>query len=83
VDRGPYLDDPKDERPRDRRRLGVLWRLLPLVRPHFWRFVLALACLFACFDCRPTALPCRHATAAGFWFVFHSTRLRRHPSRFF
>ena len=48
MDRGPYLDDPKDERqPRDRRRLAVLWRLLPLVRPHVWRFVLALVCLFA------------------------------------
>jgi len=45
--RGPYLDDPKDEQPRDRRRLAVLWRLLPLVRPHFGRFVLALLCLFA------------------------------------
>jgi len=45
--RGPYLDDPKDEQPRDRRRLAVLWRLLPLVRPHLGRFVLALLCLFA------------------------------------
>jgi ABC transporter fused permease/ATP-binding protein len=44
--RGPYLDDPKDE-PRERRSLAVLWRLVPLVRPHFWRFVLAIACLFA------------------------------------
>ncbi|MDQ3336828.1 MAG: ABC transporter transmembrane domain-containing protein [Myxococcota bacterium] len=47
VARGPYLDDPKDEQPKDRRRLAVLWRLLPLVRPHLWRFVLALLCLFA------------------------------------
>lgn len=45
--RGPYLDDPKDEQPRDRRRLAVLWRLLPLVRPHLGRFVLAIVCLFA------------------------------------
>lgn len=43
--RGPYLDDPKDE-PRDRRPLAVLLRLLPLVRPHFWRFVMAILCLF-------------------------------------
>ena len=44
--RGPYVDDPKDEQPRDRRRLAVLWRLAPLVRPHFWRFVFAVLCLF-------------------------------------
>ncbi len=44
--RGPYLDDPKDEQqPRDRRRLAVLWRLLPLVRPHLGRFVLAMFAL--------------------------------------
>jgi ABC transporter fused permease/ATP-binding protein len=44
--RGPYMDDPKDE-PRERRRLSVLLRLLPLLRPHTGRFVLAVLCLFA------------------------------------
>jgi ABC transporter fused permease/ATP-binding protein len=43
----PY-DDPvesEDHRPRDRRRLAVLWRLLPLLRPHRARFLLALIAL--------------------------------------
>ena len=31
----------------DRRRLAVLWRLLPLIRPHLVRFVLAILALFA------------------------------------
>ncbi|HVK82916.1 MAG TPA: ABC transporter transmembrane domain-containing protein [Kofleriaceae bacterium] len=47
---GPYVDDPRavEERERpDRRRLAVLWRLVPLVRPHRGRFALALAALFA------------------------------------
>jgi ABC transporter fused permease/ATP-binding protein len=46
---GPYLDGTKekDDAPRDRRRLDVLWRLLPLVRPHFGRFLLAVFCLLA------------------------------------
>ncbi len=45
----PYVDPPEPEgdRPRDRRRLAVLWRLLPLLRPHRARFVLALAALCA------------------------------------
>ena len=45
--RGPYIEDPKDENPRDRRRLAVLWRLLPLVKPHTGRFIMAVLCLFA------------------------------------
>jgi ABC transporter fused permease/ATP-binding protein len=42
-----YVDPPETEgdRPRDRRRLAVLWRLLPLLRPHRARFVLALLAL--------------------------------------
>ena len=47
---GPYIGDGKAEQedaPRDRRRLAVLWRLVPLVRPHRNRFVLALVALFA------------------------------------
>jgi ABC transporter fused permease/ATP-binding protein len=45
---GPYLDDehPREARP-DRRRLAVLWRLLPLLRPHRARFALALGALLA------------------------------------
>ena len=42
------MDGTKDDEvPRDRRRLGVLWRLAPLLRPHKWRFVLAVVTLFA------------------------------------
>ncbi|MDQ3366691.1 MAG: ABC transporter transmembrane domain-containing protein [Myxococcota bacterium] len=45
---GPYVDDAaRDHESLDRRRLAVLWRLLPLLRPHRWRFILAIACLFA------------------------------------
>lgn len=45
----PYVDPvkPDEDRPRDRRKLGVLWRLTPLLRPHRARFVLAIASLFA------------------------------------
>ena len=45
----PYVDPPDSEgdRPRDRRRLGVLWRLLPLLRPHLGRFVVAVVTLCA------------------------------------
>ncbi|HEU4732379.1 MAG TPA: ABC transporter transmembrane domain-containing protein [Kofleriaceae bacterium] len=45
----PYVDPPESEgdRPRDRRRLAVLWRLLPLLRPHRARFLLAMATLCA------------------------------------
>jgi ABC transporter fused permease/ATP-binding protein len=45
----PYVDPPEAEgdRPRDRRRLAVLWRLLPLLRPHRARFLLALLALCA------------------------------------
>nr|MBA3454703.1 ABC transporter [Deltaproteobacteria bacterium] len=38
--------DPKGERG-DKRRLAVLWRLLPLISPHRGRFFLALVTLFA------------------------------------
>jgi ABC transporter fused permease/ATP-binding protein len=43
----PYVDPPESEgdRPGDRRRLAVLWRLLPLIRPHRARFLLAFAAL--------------------------------------
>jgi len=45
----PYVDPPESEgdRPRDRRRLAVLSRLLPLLRPHRARFLLALLALCA------------------------------------
>jgi ABC transporter fused permease/ATP-binding protein len=45
----PYVDpaDADGDRPRDRRRLAVLWRLLPLIRPHRARFLLALVTLCA------------------------------------
>lgn len=46
---GPYTEaEPDEQRPRgERRRLAVLWRLLPLLRPHRARFFLAVATLFA------------------------------------
>jgi ABC transporter fused permease/ATP-binding protein len=47
---GPYLDSDRDrERDPDppRRRLDVLWRLVPLIRPHTGRFALAVVTLFA------------------------------------
>ena len=49
----PYLDraggPPRDDAdaPRDRRRLGVLWRLTGLLRPHRARFALAVITLLA------------------------------------
>lgn len=49
----PYADsqdaaDQADKQDRgDRRRLAVLWRLAPLLRPHRGRFILAVATLFA------------------------------------
>jgi ABC transporter fused permease/ATP-binding protein len=43
---GPYLDGTKDEPPKQRR-LGVLRRLYPLVRPHRGRLIFAIVCLFA------------------------------------
>jgi ABC transporter fused permease/ATP-binding protein len=52
----PYVEDPEKEEigeigvdgaKRDKRRLSVLWRLLPLLRPHKARFALAVGCLFA------------------------------------
>ena len=42
----PAEDDERDL-PRDRRRLGVLWRLTALVRPYRARFALAVAMLLA------------------------------------
>ena len=53
VSTGPYADESPpgvlggDSPPRDRRRLAVLWRLVPLIRPHRARFALALGALFA------------------------------------
>ncbi|MDB4956597.1 MAG: transporter related protein [Myxococcales bacterium] len=47
--RAPYVDPAEDEgpdgKPRERRRLAVLWRLTALIRPHRARFVLAVATL--------------------------------------
>ena len=45
----PYVDDadPDAERPRERRSLTVLARLLPLLRPHRGRFALAVVALCA------------------------------------
>ena len=45
----PYVDppEPEGERPRERRRLGVLWRLTALMRPYRARFALAIAMLLA------------------------------------
>ncbi|HTR49468.1 MAG TPA: ABC transporter transmembrane domain-containing protein [Kofleriaceae bacterium] len=45
----PYVDPPEreGERPRERRRLAVLWRLTALIRPHRARFVLAVFALLA------------------------------------
>jgi len=43
----PYVEHPEDKERGDRRRLAVLWRLVPLLRPHRARFVLAVATLFA------------------------------------
>ena len=49
----PYADsqdaaDQADKQDRgDRRRLAVLWRLAPLLRPHRGRFILAVVTLFA------------------------------------
>lgn len=47
---GAYTEpaEPEDKQSRgDRRRLAVLWRLVPLLRPHKGRFILAVATLFA------------------------------------
>jgi ABC-type multidrug transport system fused ATPase/permease subunit len=49
----PYREDLESAEAReksekgDRRRLAILWRLTPLLRPHKARFALALATLFA------------------------------------
>jgi ABC transporter fused permease/ATP-binding protein len=45
----PYVEAPgsEGERPRDRKQLSVLWRLLPLLRPHRARLVLAVSTLCA------------------------------------
>ncbi len=43
---GPYVDGTKDDPPRERR-LGVLRRLIPLVKPHRARLIFAIFCLFA------------------------------------
>ncbi len=45
---GAYLEHPdKAGIPKDKRRLGVLLRLIALVKPHRWRFVLAVVTLIA------------------------------------
>src|SRR6185503_4633460 len=41
----PYVDHPESDRPRDGRRLAVLRRLVPLLRPHRARCALALTAL--------------------------------------
>ena len=44
----PYLEHPDTAGvPKDKRRLGVLLRLIALVRPHRWRFALAVVTLVA------------------------------------
>lgn len=49
----PYREDLESAEARekaekgDRRRLAVLWRITPFLRPHVGRFILALATLFA------------------------------------
>ncbi|HSN30737.1 MAG TPA: ABC transporter transmembrane domain-containing protein [Kofleriaceae bacterium] len=45
----PYVDDEKadEDRPRDRRRLAVLWRLTSLIRPYRARFLFAVVMLLA------------------------------------
>jgi ABC transporter fused permease/ATP-binding protein len=45
----PYVDPPEEDgaRPRERRRLSVLWRLIALMRPYAWRFALAVVMLLA------------------------------------
>ena len=50
MSREPYVDPPEEDgqdRPRDRRRLAVLWRLTVLMRPYRARFVLAVFMLLA------------------------------------
>ena len=43
----PYVGDASPSQPAgDRRTLGVLWRLAPLIRPHRARFLLAMFSLF-------------------------------------
>src|SRR5947209_2711282 len=43
----PYVEPPArdGERPRERKRLSVLWRLTALLRPHRARFALAVVML--------------------------------------
>jgi len=43
----PYVEPPErdGERPREPRRLAVLWRLTGLIRPHLGRFILAVVTL--------------------------------------
>jgi ABC transporter fused permease/ATP-binding protein len=47
--RAPYVagDAEKEGASSDQRRLAVLWRLLPLIRPHRARFLLAVGALLA------------------------------------
>jgi ABC transporter fused permease/ATP-binding protein len=43
----PYVEDERADRPRDRRRLAVLWRLTALMRPYRARFAFAVVMLLA------------------------------------
>lgn len=43
----PYVEDETADRPRDRRRLAVLWRLTALMRPYRARFAFAVVMLLA------------------------------------
>ncbi len=62
---GPYLGDAKAEI-KERRRLGVLWRLMPLLRPHLGRFVVAVLALFgASLTTLVYPLAARHAVDVG------------------
>ncbi len=43
----PYVEETDKKQGGDKRRLAVLWRLVPLISPHKGRFFLALVTLFA------------------------------------
>ena len=42
-----YVEETDKKEGGDKRRLAVLWRLVPLISPHKGRFFLALVTLFA------------------------------------
>ncbi len=70
----PYVDPPEDEddRPKERRKLNVLWRLIPLLLPHRARFVLALATLLAA-SCITLVYPWGAKYAVNLGMAGHST----------